>query len=148
MRPLNEDGTFSAKQRREYVLDKHGNRIRDGDGKYIFNAVHTTDWHAPETLEAWRAAWCDLVNRRFEEKNLPCRIDNRSYARQGIDQIPTVHEGPNVCKMEAKGIRTLDDLNSRIESIFEKFHTHSDSLQAKSNRIDELKTLIQTAETY
>lgn len=106
MRPLNPDGSFAAKQRREYVLDEHGNRVRDGDGKYVFNAVHTTDWHAPETLEAWRAAWCDLVNRRFEEKNLPCRIEHRSYARQGIDQIPTVHEGPNVRKMEAKGIRT------------------------------------------
>ena len=235
MRPLNLDGTFAAKQRREYVLDEHGNRIRDGDGKYVFNAVHTTDWHAPETLEAWRAAWCDLVNRRFEEKNIPCRIDHRSYARQGIGQIPTVHEGPNVRKMENKGIRTekgdlnrwikatnrlirdlrkkitelmdwmdgireelskpdvppliqllcdhfekrnqgaysnkgkvrnlkqfsetiafleqqnihtLDDLKTRVESISEEFHTLSNSLQAKSKRMDELKKLIQTAEAY
>lgn len=235
MRPLNADGTFAAKQHREYVLDEHGNRIRDGDGKYVFNAVHTTDWHAPETLEAWRAAWCDLVNRRFEEKNIPCRIDHRSYARQGIDQIPTVHEGPNVRKMEAKGIRTekgelnrwikatnqlirdlrkkiaalidwmdeireelskpevppliqllcdhfekrnqdaysnkgkvcnlkqfsetinfleqqnihtLDELKSRVESIEAKFHALTDSLQAKSKRMDELKKLIQTAEAY
>ena len=235
MRPLNPDGSFAAKQRREYALDEHGNRIRDGDSKYVFNAVHTTDWHAPETLEAWRAAWCDLVNRRFEEKNLPCRIDHRSYARQGIDQIPTVHEGPNVRKMEAKGIRTekgqlnrwikatnriirdlrkkiaalkdwmeeireklskpevpplihllgdhfekrnqdaysnkgkirnlkqfnevinfleqqnirtLDDLESRVNAIREEFHTLTDSLQAKSKRMDELKKLIQNAEDY
>ena len=29
MRPLNENGTWGAKQRREYILDENGNRIRD-----------------------------------------------------------------------------------------------------------------------
>lgn len=29
MRPLNPDGTFGQKQRREYVTDEHGNRRRD-----------------------------------------------------------------------------------------------------------------------
>ena len=37
---------------------------------------------------------------------MDCRIDHRSYERQGIEQIPTVHEGPSVRAMEAKGIRT------------------------------------------
>lgn len=106
MRPLDEDGTFGQKQRREYVLDENGARIRDGSGNYVFNAVHTTNWHEPETLEAWRAKWCEMVNAKFAEKGLDCTIDHRSYVRQGIDQIPTVHEGPNVRKMEAKGIRT------------------------------------------
>ena len=51
MRPLNPDGTWGQKQRREYLLDEDGNRIRDKNGDYMFNAVHTTDWHEPETLE-------------------------------------------------------------------------------------------------
>ena len=62
--------------------------------------------HSSETLEAWRAKWCEMVNAKFAEKELDCTIDHRSYVRQGTDQIPTVHEGPNVRKMEAKGIRT------------------------------------------
>lgn len=37
---------------------------------------------------------------------MDCRIDHRNYERQGIEQIPTVHEGPPVRAMEAKGIRT------------------------------------------
>lgn len=37
---------------------------------------------------------------------MDCQIDHRSYERQGIEQIPTVHEGPSVRAMEAKGIRT------------------------------------------
>ena len=34
------------------------------------------------------------------------RIDHRSYERQGIELLPTVHEGPTVRAMEKKGIKT------------------------------------------
>lgn len=94
IRPLNPDGTWGVKQRRVYRAD----------GK--FDAASTTDWGKPETLEAWREAWAALCNAKFEEKGLTCRIDHRSYERQGIEQIPTVHEGVAVRRMEAKGIVT------------------------------------------
>ena len=94
IRPLNSDGTWGAKQRRVYRED----------GK--FDAVPTTDWGKPETLEAWREAWSALCNAKFEEKGLPCRIDHRSYKRQGVEQVPTVHEGVAVRQMEARGILT------------------------------------------
>ena len=46
---------------------------------------------------------------------MDCRIDHRSYERQGVEQIPTQHEGPTVRAMEAKGIRTdKGDLNRWI----------------------------------
>ena len=106
IRPIEPDGRWGNKQRREYVLDEHGERILDEAGNYVFNAVPTTDWGSPETLEHWRQAWADLCNAKFSEKDLDCRIDHRSYERQGIEQIPTVHEGPSVRAMEAKGIRT------------------------------------------
>lgn len=94
IRPLNSDGTWGAKQRRVYRAD----------GK--FDAVPTTDWGKPETLEAWREAWAALCNAKFKEEGLPCRIDHRSYERQGVEQIPTVHEGVAVRQMEARGILT------------------------------------------
>ena len=47
-----------------------------------------------------------MCNTKFEEKGLPERIDHRSYERQGVDLLPTIHEGPSVRQMEAKGIRT------------------------------------------
>lgn len=90
IRPLNPDGTWGANQRRVY----------HEDGK--FDAVATTDWGKPETLEAWREAWSALCNAKFEEKGLTYRIDHRSYERQGVEQIPTVHEGVAVRQMEAK----------------------------------------------
>ena len=94
------------------MLDEHGERVLDEAGNYVFNAVPTTDWGKPETLETWRHAWAELCNAKFAEKGLDCWIDHRSYERQGIEQIPTVHEGPSVRAMEAKGIHTdKGDLN-------------------------------------
>ena len=115
IRPIEPDGKWGNKQRREYLLDEHGNRIRDEAGNYVFNAVPTTDWGSPDTLEHWRQAWADLCNQKFAEKELDCRIDHRSFERQGVEQIPTQHEGPTVRAMEAKGIRTdKGDLNRWI----------------------------------
>ena len=115
IRPIEPDGRWGNKQRREYVLDEHGERVLDEAGNYVFNAVPTTDWGKPETLEVWRQAWADLCNAKFAEKGLGCRIDHRSFARQGVEQIPTQHEGPTVRAMEAKGIRTdKGDLNRFI----------------------------------
>ena len=118
IRPLDEHGRWGNKQRREYLLDEHGERIRDEAGNYVFNAVPTTDWGSPDTLEHWRQAWADVCNQKFAEKELDCRIDHRSYERQGIDQLPTVHEGVTVRAMEAKGIRTdKGDMNRWIRRI-------------------------------
>ena len=79
MRPLNPDGSWANKQRREYVLDENGERKKDENGNYIFTAVHTTDWHEPETLDHWREAWCQMVNAEFERTGIAVRIDHRSY---------------------------------------------------------------------
>ncbi len=106
IRPMEQDGTWGIKQRREYVLDEEGNRIRDANGKYVFNAVPTTDWGSPETLEHWREAWAEMCNAKFAEKGLDVRIDHRSYERQGVDLLPTIHEEATVRAMEKKGIRT------------------------------------------
>ena len=106
IRPIGPDDKWGNKQRREYVLDENGERIPDGTGGYVFNAVPTTDWGSPETLEHWRQAWAELCNAKFAEKELSCRIDHRSYERQGVDLLPTVHEGPTVRAMERKGITT------------------------------------------
>ena len=133
MRPINPDGTWGQKQKREYLVDKNGDPVLDNNGKPKFNAVATTDWHCPETLEAWRKAWCDMVNEAFERNGITERIDHRSYERQGLDLIPTTHEGPTVRQMEASGIRTdkgelnrwikatnrlIRDVTKKIKSLF------------------------------
>jgi len=61
MRPLNEDTTWRARSKKEYILDENG--IQD-------------------------------------------KVDHRSYQRQGIEQIPTIHLGVSATQMEKKGIAT------------------------------------------
>ena len=139
IRPLNPDGSWGAKQRREYILDEHGKRIPNGKGDYEFNAVPTTDWGSPERLEAWRKAWADCCNAKFEEKQLAVKVDNRSYKRQGIEQIPTIHEGPAVRQMEARGIKTdKGNLNRLIRAT-------NQMLREIARRIKELWKTIQEA---
>ena len=106
IRPIEQNGKWGCKQHRVYELDEDGNRIRDADGKFVFNAVPTTDWGSPETLEYWRQTWAELCNAKFAEKGIDVRIDHRSYERQGVELLPTVHEGATVRAMEKKGIRT------------------------------------------
>ena len=66
--------------------------------------------------EEWRAAWARLCNQTLEQYGHAERIDHRSYERQGIDQIPTVHLGVAASAMEKRGIRTeRGDLNREIE---------------------------------
>ena len=106
IRPIEQDGKWGLKQRRVYALDEDGNRIRDQNGEFVFNAVPTTDWGSPETLEHLRQTWAEMCNAKFAEKGLDVRIDHRSYERQGVDLLPTIHEGATVRAMEKKGIRT------------------------------------------
>ena len=61
-------------------------------------------WNSDEQLLIWRAAWADEVNRCLEQKGLDEQIDHRSFADQGKDEQPTIHEGVAARAMEKKGI--------------------------------------------
>ena len=72
----------------------------------MFNAVPTTDWGKPETLEHMEEQWAAMCNARFAEKGWTAASTTRSYERQGVEQLPTVHESAAIRQMEARGIRT------------------------------------------
>ncbi len=61
-------------------------------------------WNSEEQLVKWRAAWADEVNLFLEKKGLDERIDHRSFADQGKDEQPTIHEGVAARALEKKGI--------------------------------------------
>lgn len=42
----------------------------------------------------------------MEENSIQEKVDHRSYQRQGIEQIPTIHMGVSASQMEKKGIAT------------------------------------------
>ena len=106
LRPLKENGQWGAKCRKAYDLDENGQRIPDGKGGWKNHREDTTDWNDKENVEIWRAAWAACTNRALEAAGHPALVDHRSYKRQGIDKIPSVHLGPAASQMEKRGIRT------------------------------------------
>lgn len=115
LRPLKEDGTWGAKCRKEYDLDENSQRIRSENGAYKSHRVDSTDWNDRGKAEQWRSAWSDYVNRSLEQNGIKERVDHRSYKRQGIDKIPSVHMGVAAHQMEQRGIATdKGNLNREI----------------------------------
>ena len=117
MRPMDEKGAWLPKSKKEYVLDENGEKIRLPSGRYKTRKVDLVDWNNRENAEVWRRAWADLANEFLAQNNRPERIDHRSYERQGIEQIPTVHVGVSATQMEKKGIVTeRGELNRNIKA--------------------------------
>ena len=115
LRPLKENGQWGAKCRKAYDLDENGQRIPDGKGGWKNHREDTTNWNDKGNVEIWRAAWAAYTNRALEAAGRPERIDYRSYKRQGIDKIPTVHMGVAATRMERRGIATdKGNLNRQI----------------------------------
>ena len=72
-------------------------------------------WNSEEQLCLWREAWAEYVNRILEQAGLEERIDHRSFADQGRDEQPTIHEGVAARAMEKKGfISDRCELNRQI----------------------------------
>lgn len=111
IRPLNPDGSWGQKQRREYLLAENGERI-----------------------------------------------DHRSYERQGIHQIPTIHEGPAVRAVERKGIRTekgdfnrwVRATNKMMELVQEHLETLTDWIGTLDSEMssDRPKSLAEVMNAY
>ena len=116
MRPLDERGAWAAKSKKEYDLDENGERIRLPSGKYKARKVDLTGWNDKGNALLWRKAWADISNAYLERAGSPERIDHRSNAERGIDELPTVHMGVAACQMEKKGIATeKGELNRNIQ---------------------------------
>ena len=106
MRPLNEDKTWGAKSKKEYILDENGEKVKLKNGNYKTRKIDTTDWNEQDKAEEWRKSWADITNKYLEENSIQEKVDHRSYERQGIEQIPTIHLGVSASQMEKKGIVT------------------------------------------
>ena len=61
-------------------------------------------WNSDEQLVLWRKAWADTTNIFLERVGAEARIDHRSHAERGLDELPTIHEGVTARALEKKGI--------------------------------------------
>ena len=117
MRAMDETGKWLPKSRKVYDLDKNGERIRLPSGNWKSHKEDTVDWNDQKYAEIWRQGWAAIANRYLEANDRPERVDLRSYARQGLDIVPTVHEGAAVRQMEKRGIQTnIGNLNREIKA--------------------------------
>ena len=113
MRPLKQNGEWGAKRKDSYALDDNGNRIPVIDpktGKQKIGArgrkmwerisIQSTDWNDQTKAEEWRKSWADICNEHLKGQ---AHIDHRSYARQGKEQLPMLHESYAARKIVKRG---------------------------------------------
>ena len=116
VRPINEDGTWGQKSKKEYILDEKGEKILNKNGKPKTRKVELTTWNDKGNVEKWRENFSKLCNEYLAKNKIEKRVDHRSFKRQGIKQIPTIHLGASASAMERKGIRTeKGDINREIK---------------------------------
>ena len=99
------------------------------------------------TLEEWRKNWAIAVNEMLEKKGISERVDYRSNADRGIDELPTIHEGVAVRAMEKKGIKGKDETPFLLARIVEL--TKGDSLDTNIQLVlNNAKLGAQIAKAY
>ena len=62
-------------------------------------------WNDKKLLLEWRERWANWCNHKLYYVS-DARVDHRSYKEQGIDKLPQIHLGVEVCAVERKGFKT------------------------------------------
>ena len=119
-RQIAKDGTWNSKRKMTYQLDNRGNRIPlidpatgeqkvDARGRKAWKRINAVanPLDDKSTLMKLRASWAEVCNQHLKPAD---HIDARSYAEQGLEKIPTVHEG-----YAARAIAAAGGISDRIE---------------------------------
>ena len=72
-----------------------------------FSAKKPREWNDKELLIHWRESWCKAENDALEKAGRPERVDHRSLAARGIDQIPQPKIGKEAMGLKKRGV--VDD---------------------------------------
>lgn len=166
MRGIADNGKWMSKQKKIYSLDEGGNRIpiidkktgqqkiSNGRRQWKRETLLDTPWNSREQLLAWRKRWSDICNEAIDKKNALIEeenlavnlyaqqeaishIDHRSYAEQGVNKTPTIHEGWQARKMERLGMtserleqnRRINQMNSvwlQLDTLSKKYRKYNE----------------------
>ena len=166
MRGIADNGKWMSKQKKIYSLDDGGNRIpiidkktgqqkiSNGRRQWKRETLLDTPWNSREQLLAWRKRWSDICNEAIDKKNALIEeenlavnlyaqqpeinhIDHRSYAEQGVNKTPTIHEGWQARKMERLGMtserleqnRRINQMNSiwsQLNDVSKKYRKYNE----------------------
>lgn len=160
-RQINEKGEWSSKRKMEYALDDKGERIprldengqqktdKNGRKQWVRISAAQNPLDKKEFLQRLREGWAKECNKHLEPER---QIDHRSYAEQGKDQIPTIHEGYASREIEARGgiseraeiNRDIRERNTLLEKLSEQLKELGARLKEKGAKtFDRIGDLIQ-----
>ena len=144
LRPLKSNGEWGEKFKNGYVLDENGNKIPvlDENGNQKIGArgrkmwkrakVPSTDWNSKDKLIYWRKAWEEHCNKYLAKEN---QISCESFSTQGIDLIPTQHEGIEG-KIRAKDSEAV--LDREVVLLNQKIRAYNELLISYQKEIKEI----------
>ncbi|HJW29377.1 MAG TPA: MobQ family relaxase, partial [Saprospiraceae bacterium] len=136
-RPFDENGNWAEKSRKEYVLDENGGRIKLKNGQWKSYKVDTVDWNKDYKVEQWRERIAGKINEHLKLHGFEQQVDHRSYERQGIERIPTIHLGHYAHRLEQQGIESdRGNINQQIEQANQK-------IQEIKERVESLESLAE-----
>lgn len=105
----------------------------DGFGKKV------REWNDKEFLESWREEWAHNCNKALERAGVNFTIDHRSFAAQGSDRTPTIHQGPAATKIQERGEESsLVQINEDIA----EYNRQLETITAAQKEIAEINSLL------
>lgn len=77
---------------------------REIDGPQLGKKTRELDQKKSGAIEEVRETWGRMVNGALERSHSQERVDHRSHERRGLEEVPTIHEGPAATAMTRRGI--------------------------------------------
>ena len=149
VRGFNKNGTWAKMEKKVYARDKNGDKIPEIDSKTGMQKVRvrkgkgeeklwkrvtvkSNDWNSREQLISWRENWAKTCNEYLEEKD---KITHLSFENQGIERVPTIHEG-----YAARGMEDREELSDRV--------SENNEIQELNDFFDDAKMFLNEAMKY
>ncbi|MCA9766704.1 MAG: MobA/MobL family protein [Carnobacterium sp.] len=136
VRPFNQDGSWGNKQKKIYIYDEKGNKLRTPAGNIKSKTENFVDWKDKETLYSWRRNWATLTNKYLENAGSTQRISEKSFVELGEEKTPTIHEGYVAREMEKNG-----KISERVERNREIRKENYD--KQKDNSTETIRVIMQ-----
>lgn len=144
LREIYEQWNWKPKSRKEYILDKNGEKIKLKSGNYKSRKVNLNDWNESDKAKEWRENFSKKANEYLERNNIQKRIDPRTFEEQGREELPQIHLGTASYQMEKKGIQTeRGNHNRKIIALNKEFKKLKEEIAEIGNWILSLVNMVK-----
>ena len=97
-----------------------------------------------DQVKELRAEWAKIANQALERQGHDERIDHRSYAERGIEQLPTQKLGWKASAMERRGLETdRGDINRAINADNLQIKGLALEIRIDTNKMEEQKQALE-----